>query len=111
MKAFIIQPMKGRDDYDILKEREEIKAIASKHFKQDIEIIDSFIDSITERKKNIPLQYLGKCIEMLSDADIVLLTDGWENARGCKIEFQCVIEYKIPYYFVNPHSNIDHAIK
>ena len=86
-KLFISQPMKGKTDEEILKERE--KAIAS----EEIEVIDSFFQSAPADAR--PLWFLGKSLELLSTADIAYFAKGWENARGCRIENTCAIEYGI----------------
>ena len=34
--------------------------------------------------------------ELLAGADIAYFAKGWQDARGCKIENTCAIEYGIP---------------
>lgn len=43
-----------------------------------------------------PLWFLGKSLELLAGADIAYFAKGWQDARGCKIENTCAIEYGIP---------------
>lgn len=43
-----------------------------------------------------PLWFLGKSLELLAGADIAYFTKGWQEARGCKNENTCAIEYGIP---------------
>lgn len=94
-KVFISQPMNGKTDEEILKEREKaIKSVQEK-FGEDIEVIDTFIQENAPEHSNAGLWYLGKSLELLSTADIAYFTKGWENARGCKIENKCAIEYEI----------------
>lgn len=38
---------------------------------------------------------LAKAIDVLAEADIVYFCPDWEDARGCKIERQCAVEYGI----------------
>lgn len=40
-------------------------------------------------------KHVGKCLELLSSADIAYFAKGWEEARGCKIENTCAVEYGI----------------
>ena len=40
-----------------------------------------------------PIAYLARSIEFLDKADAVVFMKGWENARGCKIEY-----YVAQYY-------------
>lgn len=92
-KLFISQPMKGKTDDEILKEREAAIKNAKKACGEELEVIDSFFqDAPTEAR---PLWFLGKSLELLSTADIAYFTLGWEKARGCKIEHACAKEYGI----------------
>lgn len=92
MKVFISQPMRGKSDEQILRERKEaIEEITKFYMGKDseIEIIDSFIqmsppNGILEDQKAV--WYLSKSIEKLSEADAVIFLSGWNKARGCRIE-------------------------
>lgn len=93
MKVFISQPMKGLSDKEILEKRNEIKNNIEKKF-GSVEIIDSFIkDYPGELNIHIPIFYLAKSIECLSQADIVYFGGEWKNARGCKIEHEIALKY------------------
>lgn len=92
-KLFISQPMKGKTNEEIEVERakaiEEAKAV----LKEDVEVIDSFFRGAPVDAK--PLWFLGKSIELLSQADIVYFAKDWNKYRGCKIEHMCAIEYDL----------------
>lgn len=94
-KLFISQPMKVKTDEEILAVRE--KAIASAKAKidegEEIEVIDSFFQNAPVDAR--PLWFLGKSLELLSTADVAYFAKGWEDARGCRIENTCAIEYGI----------------
>ena len=95
-KLFISQPMRGLTDEEILKVREEIKIKAEKEIGEQVELIDSFIKEYPgEINKVIPVYYLGKSIQFLSQADVVYFGGDWKNARGCKIEHEIAKEYGI----------------
>ena len=91
MKAFISQPMKDLSNEEIKAEREKAIASLKEKYGEDIEIIDSFFEDAPHDAK--PLWFLGKSIELLSTADVAYFCKGWENARGCRIENTCAIEY------------------
>lgn len=94
MKLFISQPMKGRTDEEILKEREEILARCKQRYGDDIELIESFYDD--EPGVKVPaLAKLGRSIIALADADVAYFAKGFDKARGCCIENKCAIEYGI----------------
>ena len=95
-KLFISQPMKGLTDKEILKAREEIKTRAEQAIGEQVELIDSFIEDYPgEINKSIPVWYLGKSIQFLSQADIAYFGGDWRNARGCKIEYEVANAYGI----------------
>ena len=95
-KLFISQPMKGLTDEEILKAREEIKTRAEQAIGEQVELIDSFVkDYPKEINKSIPVWYLGKSIQFLSQADIAYFGGDWRNARGCKIEYEVANAYGI----------------
>lgn len=92
-KLFISQPMKGKSDEDILKERETAIKKVEAVFVEPIEVIDSFFQNAPADAR--PLWFLGKSLELLSTADVAYFAPGWEDARGCRIENQCAVEYGI----------------
>ena len=40
-------------------------------------------------------EFLAKSIALLATADIVYFDEGWERARGCRIEHECAVAYEI----------------
>ena len=80
-KLFISQPMRGKSDEDILTER-----------KKAIESAEKVIGEPVDAK---PLWFLGKSLELLAGADIAYFAKGWQDARGCRIEHTCAVEYNI----------------
>ncbi len=92
-KLFISQPMKGKTDEEILAERRKAIRSAERQLGEPVEVIDSFFQSAPADAK--PLWFLGKSLELLSGADIAYFAKGWQEARGCKIENTCAIEYGI----------------
>jgi hypothetical protein len=92
-KLFISQPMRGKTDEEVLSVREKAIASAERHLGEKVEVIDSFFQNAPVEAK--PLWFLGKSLELLSTADAVYFANGWEEARGCRIENICAIEYGI----------------
>jgi len=90
-KAIISQPMKGKTEEQIRKEREPIiKYLNDRGF----EVIDTVFPNFSNTG-NIPLKYLAKSLEAIADVDMVFFMKGWENARGCKIEYAACCLYGI----------------
>ena len=92
-KLFISQPMKGKSDDEILREREKAIQKAKEVCGEEVEVIDSFFQSAPADAT--PLWFLGKSLELLSTANIVYFAPGWNEARGCKIEHECAVQYEI----------------
>ena len=97
IKVFISQPMKDKTNLEIEQERKEIIEKAEKYF-GEIEVIDSFFkDALHDAK---PLWFLGKSLELLSNANVIVLGKGWKNSRGCRIEHECAIQYGIKIVYI-----------
>ncbi len=92
-RLFISQPMNGRTDEDILKERKKAIKKAESMIGEQVEVIDSFFETVPGNVT--PLWYLAKSLELLSTADVAYFAPGWQEARGCKIEHECAVQYGI----------------
>ncbi len=95
VKVFISQPMKGKTEEEILKVREKAIASVKRKRGEDVEVLDSYFADYNPDTGCVPLKYLAKSLEILADADIAYFAKGWEDARGCRIENECAIEYGI----------------
>lgn len=92
-KLFISQPMNGKSDEEILRRRKAAIETAEIYLDEPVEVIDSFFQNAPADAR--PLWFLGKSLELLSTADVAYFASGWEDARGCKIEHICAVEYGI----------------
>ena len=94
-KLFISQPMKGKSENEIMKERESAIKRAELVIGEEVEVIDSYFTEDEPQGVNSGLWWLGKSLLLLATADIVYFAQGWDKARGCKIEHACAEEYGI----------------
>lgn len=92
-KLFISQPMRGKTDEEILATREKAIAKAKKLVGEPVEVLETFFQDAPAGAK--PLWYLGESLKLLAEADVAFFAKGWDEARGCKIENTCAIEYGI----------------
>jgi hypothetical protein len=84
--------MNGRSNVEIEEERERILTDIKHSFGIDnAEILPSFFKDAPHDAN--PIWFLGKSLEVLSLADIVVFAKGWNDARGCKIEHTVAKEY------------------
>ena len=90
MKIMISQPMRGKTNEEIRLEREIlIEQLESKGYV----VIDTIISEEAPKDINEAIFYLSKSIEFIGKVDGVVFMPGWENARGCKIEYQVAKNY------------------
>lgn len=98
MNVFISQPMNGKKNEEIEYEREQFVEDLKKYLGEDINILDT----IFHFAEDVPsLVYLGRSLEVLAKADLAVFMDGWENARGCRIEHNAAKDYDIPTLELN----------
>lgn len=98
-KLFISCPMKGRTEENIRKSMEEMHKIAEVVFKQELEVIPSYIEDYPPKDSHEAVWYLGESIKLLSQADYFIGTDSYEFA-GCNIERDAARSYRIPFYLL-----------
>lgn len=92
-KVFISQPMKGMTREEIkLKHESIIKHVSDILEDEQFEVIDTVFDHF---EGATPLKYIAKSIMALAEADYVYFADGWQKARGCRIERECAWEYDL----------------
>lgn len=97
-KAMISQPMNGLTDEEIEKTRNKaIKHLERLGYKVVNTLFkdDWYSESVMKGRgvENIPLCFLAKSLEYMSLCDAVYFCDGWEDARGCRIEHDAAEEY------------------
>lgn len=98
MKLFISQPMRGLNPDEIQKERDAAYRAACLQLGEKPELIDSRVMDKTiaaAMQYDNPVKRLGFAIYKLGDADVAYFAEGWERARGCRIEMAVAAAYGI----------------
>lgn len=90
MKIMISQPMRGKSNEEIKKERENI---VDKLTRKGYTVIDSIISDEPPKDCDEAIYYLSKSIETIGKVDCLYFMKGWEKARGCKIEHEVAVNY------------------
>lgn len=106
-KLFISQPMRGYTDEEILKVRDQLKRIAEAAMDEELEVLPSFLELGDPGVKNPAVFYLGRSIQILADAD-VMITMGdttYGEQPGCDSEYDIAKRYGI-YTIVYDGDNI-----
>lgn len=101
MYVFISQPMHGKEMTDIISQRSAaIDRIKRLYPDRDIFVIDNISK---HRNGDVPcncvtprVYRLSNSIQYLSYADICVFIPGWEEANGCRIEYDICKLYEIP---------------
>lgn len=102
MKVMISQPMNGKTEEQIKKEREEI---IEKFSKLHIEVKDTIFTEEAPKDCNVAVYYLGKSISAMKDIDAIYMCDGWREARGCIIEHEVATKYGIKILYSDFFGN------
>lgn len=91
--VMICQPMAGKTEEQIRTEREQVIAELEK---DGYTVIDTIVqDEPDESYNSVPLYYLGRSLEFMSQVDSVYFMCDWEKARGCRIEHLAAISYDV----------------
>ena len=101
-KLFISCPMKGLTDEMIKANREKMHKIAEIVFDKKLEVIQSYIPPEAPEGTMTPLWYLGRSIQMMSEADYYIGVNSFYRSRhnGCEIENTIAHMYGIRSYFI-----------
>lgn len=110
MKRFVVfvsMPMRGLTDAErdakFAENSKKAVEAAKEYLKEEgvtelpeIIVADSiFHDEVPEFIQSSSLYCLGYSFQVLSGCDFVYFAEGWENARGCSLEYQAAMEYGI----------------
>lgn len=90
MKIMISQPMRGKTTEQIETER---KQLVEELEKQGYEVVNTIFADETPKDCDTALFYLSKSVEAIGKVDGVVFMPGWNEARGCRIEYQIACEY------------------
>lgn len=100
MKAMISQPMAGKTNEEI----QMTKVKAAKDLEDmGYEVVDTLFSGDWCNQEslkrlgiaNIPLWFLSKSLEKMSECDAVYFCKGWANARGCRLEHEAALRYDL----------------
>lgn len=89
MKVMISQPMRGKSNKQIRQERAEL---VQKLENKGYEVVDTVFEE-APADENVAIYMLSQSIRYIGKVDGIVFMKGWENARGCKIEY-----YVAQYY-------------
>lgn len=93
MRFMISQPMGGLSDDEILEKKHEATEFLSA---QGHEVVDTFYQSdLPDNIRNSGLFWLGASLMDMAKCDAVYFCRGWKDARGCIIEHEAALAYRM----------------
>jgi hypothetical protein len=105
MKIFIAQPMSGIPDEEVEQIRKQITDTMIEKYGKNVEIIDQFHIPEDELPgddlRNPRIHKLGRSIQFLADADLVVFAGDFLHTKGCCVELAVCKEYDIPFIIYN----------
>lgn len=57
------------------------------------EVVDTVFTETPPEGDNQALWYLGKSLQAIAGVDAVYFMEGWDKARGCRIEYEACVTY------------------
>lgn len=119
-KCFISQPMRGLTDAEIMKVRSKAETYLNR---EGYEVVNSFVKNGSEVEycvnrnmtsygvKNRPMYYMSRAIAIMSQCDTIYFVKGWEQARGCRIEFEIAKSYGMHVIFEEPFKITEQVLE
>lgn len=89
MKIMISQPMRGKTNEQIRQERAEL---VKQLEEEGHEVIDTIFEE-APADEDIAIYMLSQSIRYIGKVDAVVFMPGWEEARGCRIEYEVADNY------------------
>jgi len=109
INLYISQPMTGLTINEIMKQRDDaVDRLFNNILKADdcecdlidrINVMDENLQLDKDPETTKPLNYLGYDVDLMANIDLCYFVEGWQNSKGCNIEYQICKEYKIPMLF------------
>lgn len=97
VKVFVSQPMRNKSEEEIRKNIEIARRYAEDLTRKRVHILETYFPSYA---KLHPITALARSLDMLSKADLCIFMPGWEEARGCNIEHETVLNYGIKAAYI-----------
>lgn len=94
-KLFVSLPMAGLTTEEIKNKIIKYKENAEQLIGEKLELINTIITEAPDDIKDKNIWCLGKSIMMMANADIVYFGHGWNQARGCRAEYEVACGYKL----------------
>ena len=117
LTIFISTPMKDKTEEEIERRFEIItelvftfcKFIRPDFTRKNLNVIDNFHHEDLDPDAG-KLMHLGRSIQQMQDADLVIFDENWSNGNGCMVENTVCDEYGIPNIAYSNNQSIWYEI-
>lgn len=108
MKVFVSLPMADKPIERIKVEQLDIflRFVYDKPA-WEYELIDSVLPDESDYESNHSVWCLGRSVQLMADADLVIFARDWRDARGCRVEHSVCELYKIPHLYDGLNEGAD----
>lgn len=96
LRVYCAVPMWGRAESAIASELESAVSLYSSHTGKSCELVN-YSRAHTALS---PLEAFGESVKSMAKADVVLMLDGWEEARGCRLEHEIAMGFGVPVVYL-----------
>ena len=99
VRIFVAGPIGWLETEEIQKARDEALRVAKERIRNEmgeeaeIEVLDSTFGAA--EGKHPAVYFIGRAIQEMSKADIVLFPKGWEDFKTCRFEFKVAFRYRL----------------
>ena len=97
LKIMLSSSMRGKTQEEIKAEREEMFDKIGYIVGVDYVVMDTVIK---DAEKKSELECFSESIYLLSQADVLCMGYGWQEARGCKLEHDIAKAYNVPIIYL-----------
>ena len=101
LMVYISQPMTDRHpkEIELMRKHAEEFVRSHVHTNTDIRFANGYRESWSPEHM-LPIEALGRSIQLLSNAGVAYFCPGWEFSKGCRIEHLCCQLYDIPIEYI-----------
>lgn len=94
VKIMLSSPMNGKTKTEIDNERSEMaNLLFDKYGDDNCEIMSTVVEDHEDKSD---LECFAESILFMSMCDVLAMGFGWQNARGCMLEYEIAKAYKVP---------------
>lgn len=88
MKIYLSIPITGHDIEEVKARAAKLKQLLTSSWNEVITPFD-----VCQEKDKPYSYYMGRDIEALLECDAIFMAEGWQNSKGCTLEYNAAMLY------------------